>query len=359
MSGPDPEGQARFEALLNEQPRARVSLAELWQIFSKAVPVRPQGREDREWLEAALARAADHGYLRLPPASSPAWDRAQNPPLPARVTLIRARVASRDDAWRRHPWHPQLAWVSEQQALTVDQVNFLLRVQEGLKSNRFAEPVPLKYRSLELTGNEKRLQALSGTSLFGPGRLSLGLLGCLPEWNPLAVEHVGSRASALVVENAGTFDVASRVLRALPGAPYGLVAFGGGMGVLRSLPRLLALRPETTTLHYLGDLDWAGLRIAVGAQALAAREGLPPLMPATGLHQAMLAEATALGAADGWPGTPTEDAPPPEEADRLLAWVPADVRLAAKRVLASGHRIPEEVLSPAAFRRSWQMLSGP
>ena len=36
----------------------------------------------------------------------------------------------------------------------------------------------MKYRSLQLTGNEKALASLAKTSLFGESRLSLAMLGC-------------------------------------------------------------------------------------------------------------------------------------------------------------------------------------
>ena len=42
----------------------------------------------------------------------------------------------------------------------------------------FEASEPLKYRSLQLTGDEKRLQKLCKCRLFGPGRLTLDMLGC-------------------------------------------------------------------------------------------------------------------------------------------------------------------------------------
>jgi hypothetical protein len=60
---------------------------------------------------------------------------------------------------------------------------------------RFTEPTPLKYRSLELTGDDKRLQALAETTLFGPGWLTLELLGPFQRL-PLVVERVGPAPAA-------------------------------------------------------------------------------------------------------------------------------------------------------------------
>lgn len=346
----DPADLERFATLVREAARARLRRSDLWAAFATAFPARPQGAEERRWFRAVLDAAAADGVLRLPAPTGLGWDRTQEPALPASATVVRGPLPRRDTTWRRFPWHPALAWVAELRTLTPDQAAFLHRVHDGLRVNRFEEKAPLKYRSLELTGHEKRLQALARTTLFGEGRLSLELLGCLPEWLPLAIERVGTRPVALVVENAGPFEVVSRVLRDIPNPPYGAVAFGDGGRVERSLPRLGTVIPDLVRIEYLGDLDWPGLRIARGASRVAAATGLPVVVPAQAAYSAMLKAAEHLGVPDGWAGNSDK---PPRNTNQLLTWVPVDVREQVRKILIAGHRLPEEVLGPKELRALW------
>jgi hypothetical protein len=266
------------------------------------------------------------------------------------ATLRREGNARRDKSWRTFPWHPVLAWVADHRTLTPEQVAFLRRVHEGLRDGKFRERAPLKYRSLQLTGDEKRLGGFTKTKLFGPGRLSLELLGCLPDRVPLAWAGVGEGSSVLVVENTGLFNVAVSMLRQLSRPPYGIVVYGGGTGVEQALPGLCDLGRSVTSVMYVGDLDRAGLRIAQAAAQASQRAGLPALVPAPGLHRAMLDSAAHLGYPSGWPAqarrSRTHDA-------HLVNWLPAEVRARVRDLLAAGRRVPEEVLGPEELLQAW------
>jgi hypothetical protein len=48
-------------------------------------------------------------------------------------------------------------------------------------------------------------------------------------------------------------------------------------------------RPAPTALYYVGDLDAAGLRIALNTAAAANTHHLPPLQPAVALYERLLA----------------------------------------------------------------------
>jgi hypothetical protein len=139
---------------------------------------------------------------------------------------------------------------------------FLLRVHRGLVHGEFAVQAPLKYRSLQLTGREKRLGELAQTGLFGLGRLNLELLGCFSETPPMACETLSDAPTLIVFENADSFAVARNVLRSLASPPFGMVGFGGGNGIARSLPSLRVLGKQVQRIAYVGDLDGHGLRIA-------------------------------------------------------------------------------------------------
>lgn len=340
----------RFRAALLRSPRARLERDQLWAAFARAFPVRPQGAEERQWFRAALDQAVADGTLRLPAQRGRGWDRSQTPAIPLKATLRREGATRRDDSWRTYPWHADLAWVADRRMLTAEQVGFLRRVHDGLRDGTFRQPAPLKYRSLQLTGDEKRLGSLTKTKLFGPGRLSLERLGCLPDRVPLAWASVGEDSSALVVENAGLFNVAVSVLRELSHPPYGIVVYGAGTGVEQSLPGLRDVGRPVTSVMYVGDLDRAGLRIAQAAAQASRKAGLPSLEPAPGLHKAMLDSAAHLDYPSGWPTqarrSRTDDA-------HLVSWLPTDVRIRVRELLGGGRRVPEEVLGPEELLQAW------
>jgi hypothetical protein len=347
----EPQRVRLFADLLARHPRSRIDRAALWRAFAKAFPHRPQGREEREWLVAALSAAAAAGVIRLPAPGGRRWDRRSEPAVPVAVDRTdRGNGETRAGEWRRFPWHPTLAWVADLPRLSADAEQFLRRVHDGLVYGSFQHPAPLRYRSHQLTGDEKRLSALARTTLFGSDRLSLTLLGCFPDRVPLAWARVGDADMALVVENAGLFSVAVSVLRQLSRPPYGLVAYGAGAGAEQALPGLADVGRPVTSVMYVGDLDHAGLRIAQAAARALVEAALPALEPAPGLHERMLKAAARLGHPSGWPAparrTRADDA-------QLVSWLPAVIQPRVHALLAAGRRIPEEVLGPEELLEVW------
>lgn len=335
-----------FAAALRAHPGRRISRESLWAAFSEAFPS-VRGPERRAWLLAALKALADAGVLRLPSRQGRRWDTALVPHVPTSVDLLYAPEPSRDDTWRREPWHPRLSWVPHLPRVAGDQLAFLRRVQQGLIEGWFREPAPVRYRSLQLTGDEKRLDALLRSTLFGAGRLDLQLLGATWYAPPLAWESVGNGAAVLVFENAGAFAVAHRVLNALPNPIYGIVAYGGGAVFQQSVQHLAQIGRLVARIDYVGDLDRPGLDIARMSSAGAALVGLPTVSPAPGVHRAMLDAAARFGSPIGWPH---ESARVSDADDVRAAWLPLSVRSDALDVLSGDRRIPEEVLGPIEMR---------
>src|SRR5258708_1068886 len=138
-----------------------------------------------------VSSVAAFGVIGLPAPGGQRWDRRSQPAVPTAVDQAELNGRPRGDEWRRFPWHPTLAWVLDLSRLSSDAETFMRRVHDGLVRDSFRHPAPLKYRSLQLTGDEKRLSLLARTTLFAPGRLSLPLLGCLPARGPLAWAKVG------------------------------------------------------------------------------------------------------------------------------------------------------------------------
>jgi hypothetical protein len=299
----------------------------------------------------ALRALESRGTIRLPPELGKRWDRAMDPAVPTSVQVVREQTVPSSFAWRTFPWHPVLHWINQCRSLSAQQIEFLRRVHDGLVNGSFRESAPMKYRSLQLTGDEKMLASLTSTALFGPSRLTLELLACLPDALPLAWEAVGDRGRMLVFENAGPFAVARRVLGELGVArPYDLVAYGGGRSLLAALPYIKTIDRNVESIHYVGDLDHAGLDIARAASRCAEVLGLPPVQPAEELHRQMLLAAAAFGHPQGWPA---QERFTIAARRRALAALAADLREPVDQILQAGRRIPEEVLGPGELRLAW------
>lgn len=328
----------------------RVDAPDLWRQLAQVFPHRTPGPAERRLLLDALKSIEARGSIRLPPERGKRWDRSMDPAVPTSVDIVRDQAAPSRFSWRTFPWHPNLHWVVQCRSLSLHQVEFLRRVHDGLVNGTFREPVPLKYRSLQLTGDEKMLASLATTSLFGPSRLTLELLACLPDALPLAWEAVGDGGRMVIIENAGPFAVARRVLAEMKARPYDLIAYGGGRSVLAALGHIKTIERSVESIHYVGDLDHAGLDIASGVRRCAKDLGLPAVLPASELHRQMLSAAESFGHPQGWPAQEHfADADP----TRILDVLSPDLRGRVNAILKAGRRVPEEVLGPDELRSAW------
>jgi hypothetical protein len=331
----------------------RLESAVLWKYFAEAFPYRPGGVENRKWLQRALQEAADQGIIRLPSMQGRCWDRTLEPPLPTVVWKTPPHEIRDDESWRDYPWLPQLCWIADMPMLSQEQVTFLKRVQAALREGVLQRPAALTYRSLQLTGNEKRLSELLHSALFRPGRLSLALLGCIPDVPPLVLEEIGASPIALIFENAAAFRTASAVLKQCSSPPYGWLGFGSGAGFERSIFHLTLIEHQIEGIEYVGDLDRHGLGIARRAAELAHNEHLPPVVPARGLHRAMLQSVWQFGYPEGLEYQPKERRSDASD-EALAAWLPEDVRGDVLKIIQAGRRVPEEVLGPDELQHVWQ-----
>jgi hypothetical protein len=144
-----------FARRLAAHPRRRVDRKSLWLAFAQAFPARPQGVEERIWLSAALHVLSREGVITLPSTRGSRWDYDLGVPVPASVDVVVRKPESAEPEWRSFPWHPQLQWVADLRALREDQALFLHAVHMALTAGTLHRPAPLKYRSIQLTGDEK------------------------------------------------------------------------------------------------------------------------------------------------------------------------------------------------------------
>lgn len=352
----DAEKVHLFGKKLKRSKKSAVDRRALWAAFAEAFPGRPSGPEESRWFLAALETLADQGVIQLPAATGKQWESSMGVRVPVSVKIVRQSHEKQPRTWRIFPWHPRLSWVADLKRLSTAQETFLRKVHQGLVEGWFSEPAPMKYRSLQLTGDEKRLGGIAKTTLFGPGKLDLDMLDCMTETLPLAWEAVSDRDRAVVFENADPFMIARRALGEMTDPPYGIVIFGGGNAIRGTIAYLATIGRPVREIHYVGDMDSAGMTIALGALDAARAAGLPEPKPATALHREMLRAARDLGSPNGWPAQ-RPSAPDAALIARLAAYLSADIHARIAPMLRNENRIPEEVLGIKEMRRGMERVS--
>lgn len=320
---------ARVARELESWPRRQVKLAELQTLLVAAEPALEHAPERRARLQEVLVELADAGLVELP--SERSYDRSARPALPRFVRLDRPVPAPRRLSGAGVAWRPELAWASE---LSVDAqtLSDLRAINAFFRDGGAERPVvPLRERSLQLFGYEKRLEALMGGQLFFPGRLRLEQLRCEEVHPPFVFETIGSGPDVLVVENHHTFVSLCRALP--PTGEVGVVIYGAGAHFKGSVTFLADLPTPPRRVLYFGDLDIDGLDIPVHASAVAAAAGLPAVEPATPLYRLLLEH--------GQPA-PVEHPPSRYRVRKLTAWLPQEVGAGAAAMLADGQRLAQE-----------------
>lgn len=341
----DDESLRRFLGQLASAKRKTAKLDEIWSAFSSVYDDLPRGRERREWLRIVLEELDGSEEITLPVPHGKQWDRTSDIALPTRVTLCTAEPTEGAIDWRSYAWNPQLEWLFERKHVSARQTEFLLRVNQGLKEGWFENLESLKYRSLQLTGDEKRLTKFTKTKLFGEGRLTLAMLGCEQEVLPIAYQRFGPQPTMLLFENAAPFISARNLLKEHDRSAFGCIAYGAGKQVVKSIAYLPTIEPQIGTVYYVGDLDAEGIQILSDCKCSSAEV---KIQPATHFHQAMIVSAEELGAPNGWP---MKENQPRQVANSVLNVLDQSVRPATERLIEAGHRIPEEVLSRYALQQ--------
>jgi len=346
----DPDKVSRFLRTLRASRKTRVGKPEIWSAFTATYPDLPQGPDRRHCLMKLLRELEECEEVRLPVSHGKRWDRSSSVPTPTSIE-VRDNRQRQSKAWRDYPWHPRLQWILDRNHLSDRQFRFLKNVQQGLVAGWFETLAPLKYRSLQLTGDEKQLLSLCKTRLFGTGRLTLSMLGCDPEILPMVIEHVSEEPDLLIFENAAPFVLARKVLLDISDPPVGRIAYGSGNQVGRSIEYLQLLGSPTRHIFYVGDLDLRGIYIAAKLNRHCEATGLPRIRPATILHRQMLASAERLGAPQGWPD---QARPTSAAGDWIFAFLEPEVCRRIRAIVDSRHRVPEETLNEPDLRRCFE-----
>jgi hypothetical protein len=308
--------------------------------------------ESAGWLALKKNRRGQIERITIPLEAEPRWCAAFGftPPVPNPDTA----------RFRSHPWEPELAFCAN----SPPQIPFdeLAALNAFLKNDGRDRPVvPIKERSLEIFGDEKRLDTLAGsTVLFAKDRLSLEILRCRIVPEPLAwLRGAQAGGPVLVLENAAAFDTFRRwdkeICPAFSAIIYGhgnTVRFRDGVLFLREIfAEIGGGRP----VFYFGDLDPAGLRIPRTASDTAIKNNLPRIRPLLWAYRELCKKtprpnnkntgkqrAADSENADSENGMEMDETSS-NEAD--LAWLEDNILIQfARDVFTSNRRIPQEAL---------------
>lgn len=337
---------AQIADRLDTWRKRKLPLADLTQMAIEIDPSLATSPARRARIAESVDELADAELIRLP--SSGAYDRTALPHLPRFVWLEREPTRAARTPGRTLPWPPELAWASDM-LLSDEQIALLQKTSDFLRAGGQARPVaPIRERSLELLGDEKRLEALLTGSLFAEGRLTLDLLRCRIVRPPFVFFEIGPAPTLLVVENHTTFDTLRRYLAGRSDA--GLIAFGAGRQFEATVEYVAELPRPVETVAYFGDLDDPGLAIPINASRNATRLGLPEITPAADLYRLLAAHGTRA---------PWERRTGEARARRLTAWLPEDLRPAAKSLLTDGARLAQEAVTADALAAARQIPGRP
>lgn len=261
------------------------------------------------------------------------WDVSALPALPRWVRLPREKVSVEKPDLRATPWCPELRFLAATRVF-VPQVD-LLKMQEFFACGGRERPlVPIKERSLDIFGNEKRLdQLMRGSALFGSSRLTLEMLRCfiVPEPLPWAA-GANLDGPLLVVENAATWHSYRRwdAERKL----FSAVVYGCGnrfVEGVHGLSDIFAVLGGRRRVLYFGDLDPQGLLIPQEASARGQCAGLPTVEPHQWSYRQLLIAGNGHGQS-------LEGEPP---SSTVCDWL-GDCAEPVRQLFASGKRLAQE-----------------
>ena len=340
-----------FEEALFALGKRRIRLSELREAYRHAHPDSLNAPNLRQLLLNELSTLERNEVIDLP-ASGRSWDKSGSPALPRTVSLRDVARARRHP--KAHAWLPELSFAADERhpirRADLRAINaFLVSIRD-----RKLSPVPTRERSLQIFGNEKRLDAIrKGEPTLFEGRISLDDLHCYPVAPPLPFETPGNPSAGqpiLVLENYHSYDSFRRWNRAA--ALYAAIAYGGGNAFRQGAGNLdeLAVRTAADGALYVGDLDPPGIDILLGVNRRRRAEGRFWVKPHRGLYGWLLEHGCRR---------PLEKAPRGGLTTRLREVFPPDIAGALGELWAEELSIPQESFGLEQLRGEEAAIAGP
>lgn len=232
-------------------------------------------------------------------------------------------------------WASQLAFLTTE-AVTIASEDLLKLNDFFLKQPQSPHTIPIKERSLEIFGDEKRLDAMLSMSLFRNGRLDWKAdLKCEIISEPLGWKRGPVEAASqpiIVIEDAATWHSYCRWNAGHK--LFSAVVYGCGnrfVDGVRNLADIFAELGGPRGVFYFGDLDPQGLLIPQEASNRSHGFGLPVVDPHLWSYRQLLAAGNGQG--QPWEGEP----PSPTICDWL-----GECAEPARQLFAANQRLAQE-----------------
>ncbi len=317
-----------LEAVRSALPdgRRQADIAAVFNALADRVPSLKTERDRWTLFVDLLVAAEAEDLIVLPSHAGEGWNRDVLPARPRWVRLPPTKVPKENFDHRGFPWNPALCFLAGERGLPKGIREAALAIQRFLACEGSSRPqVPVKERSFDIFGEEKRLDGLRHSEiLFGPGKVSLELLRCyVVEPTPVA-ERFDQGDGMVILENEATFDSFCRLCRQKP--VHRLVIYGRGHEIQKCTAYLKREvgRYGVTEIFYFGDVDRRGFEIPHQlAQAASLGARVVPLLPA---YKFLLRDVTA--AVDQVPA--------------FCSWLPEPWAARAASVILAGRAIPQE-----------------
>jgi hypothetical protein len=326
----------QLSAFISSYPRGRIPLTALREHAIHTDPTFVSDPAARQRLHSSLTELQNRLEISWPKTRT-GFDTRALPELPR-------WVARQPDKKAPTPAPPPRVWPSVLEraariATRADERELLTAIATWMASNPNPAVVPMRERSLDITGDEKRLDRLRTTRLFSTGALTLDMLSCAPPLLPFASTHIAGHGptQTLVAENSATYQSLTQTLQTLPETARSdtHIVWGAGRQFPISAEQILMLDPAPVSCHYFGDIDLAGLQIALDADTTIFRVTGTHLLPASRLYRAALTFGTPRP-------DPSNKSSANAEHERLLHWMPDAIRADVAELLRTRTRIPQE-----------------
>ncbi len=291
-----PTSVEEFLLRLHEQGRGRkrISADDYRKIFDRMCPsLSPP--DARAKLAGWLSLLAETDDLRLPKGRR-LYDRSDSGDLPVWIELMRPNEEQEPlpVAPESHGWAPELRFACDER--NPRRLRVLLQIQRFLAEGGRERPfIPAKERSIELFGNEKRLEMLKGSTLFRSGAISYELLRCFSVPPPLIWQSSKDQSlprPILALENHSTYHSFARWNCEC--TSFAAVVYGHGdafKSCAAGISEIVRAVNWDGRLFYFGDLDPEGLLIPLAASATLAALEMPALHPHQGCYHRLLKRA--------------------------------------------------------------------